>query len=114
MSREKLGMPCSVCNVDTSNINEYYMVKRRVWLWVTSCPQERKGYLCIGCLEKRLGRKLLPEDFTGVPVNRLGWLEDSGGKFRFRKSRRLVDRLGHSWSDYLAAVNDTERIERVR
>jgi hypothetical protein len=26
-------------------------------------------YLCIGCLEARIGRRLGPGDFTGAPVN---------------------------------------------
>jgi hypothetical protein len=27
------------------------------------------GYQCIGCLERRLGRRLTPQDFTSDPVN---------------------------------------------
>jgi hypothetical protein len=42
-------------------------------------------FLCIGCLEKRLGRKLTPDDFTNAPINRPDhWHSD-----------RLADRLGH-------------------
>jgi hypothetical protein len=27
------------------------------------------SYLCVGCLEHRLGRRLVPKDFTAAPVN---------------------------------------------
>src|SRR6476660_6775807 len=27
------------------------------------------GFLCIGCLEKRLDREVTPKDFTPVPIN---------------------------------------------
>ena len=30
-----------------------------------------RGYLCIGCLERRLGRQLVAADFTDAVVNRL-------------------------------------------
>jgi len=30
------------------------------------------GYLCIGCLEARLGRTLVAADFTRVPINEPG------------------------------------------
>lgn len=74
--------PCFDCNVDTNEIHEYYMVRNEIW-------QEAKGggfqyYLCIGCLEDRLGRKLTPEDFTDVPCNR-----------EFNYSKRLAKRLGY-------------------
>jgi hypothetical protein len=30
---------------------------------------DRSGFLCVGCLEKRLGRTLKPKDFTSAPIN---------------------------------------------
>ena len=64
---------CLDCRGDLREIGEYYMVHKEVWaaafkndgkvLWNVN--------LCIGCLEKRLGRKLTPEDFTDNLVNRL-------------------------------------------
>jgi len=32
-------------------------------------PGEPGFYLCIGCLEVRLGRRLIAADFTDTPVN---------------------------------------------
>jgi hypothetical protein len=40
-------------------------------LWLKTHP-EGTGKLCIGCLEQRLGRRLMPEDFTDAIVNRSG------------------------------------------
>ncbi len=31
-----------------------------------------EGYLCIGCLEERLGRRLARADFTDADVNKTG------------------------------------------
>jgi hypothetical protein len=44
------------------------------------------GFLCIGCLEHRLGRRLTPRDFPSLPINRPHpW-----------KTTRLAARLPHS------------------
>jgi hypothetical protein len=51
---------------------EYYMVHNSVWK-SAGMPVKKvgkhSGYLCIGCLETRLGRKLCGSDFTNTPVN---------------------------------------------
>jgi hypothetical protein len=66
---------CRDCGVDLDAINEEIMLVDEVWL--AAVPTER-GMLCIGCLEKRLGRKLRRDDFTrysqsavdeGMPVS---------------------------------------------
>ena len=41
------------------------MVTDAVW----AAAKGGRTYLCIGCLERRLGRKLVPVDFTPLPVN---------------------------------------------
>jgi hypothetical protein len=40
-------------------------VKNRIW----ERASMEKGFLCIGCLEQRIGRELMPNDFTSVPIN---------------------------------------------
>lgn len=60
------NLHCIDCDVNTEDIGEYYMVHVGVW------PKEigpHNGMLCIGCLEKRIGRQLTPEDFTLCPLN---------------------------------------------
>ncbi len=58
---------------------------------LTFFPHE---YLCIGCLEKRLGRKLTAEDFTDVPVNNQPW----------QQTRRLQKRLNRHQAPGPAAL----------
>jgi hypothetical protein len=78
------GAPCVDCGADTlslepDELTEWYMVHDAVWK-AAGAPD---GYLCIGCLETRLGRTLSASDFTAAPVND-PWSS---------RSDRLVDRL---------------------
>lgn len=85
-----MGEPalCMDCAVDTSEISEWYMVQHSVWYACVSTSRSLLGdaFLCIGCLEKRLGRQLTPEDFTDALVNAM----------YDRNSQRLNDRLGYA------------------
>ena len=68
---------CIDCGVDTFAIDEYYMVTDEIWK--KAAPQDMQSpkdthssdyFLCIGCLEARLERKLVPEDFPmDLPIN---------------------------------------------
>jgi hypothetical protein len=67
---------CMDCGTDTDAINENYMVVDD--LWRAAVPTEA-GMLCIGCLEKRLARRLQRNDFAkfcisaaakGMPVSK--------------------------------------------
>lgn len=50
--------------------SEVYTVRERVWQAAGMEPHG--GCLCIGCLEKRLNRRLRPKDFLrGQPLNSL-------------------------------------------
>jgi len=50
--------------------SEVYTVKP--WVWKAAGMDEFGGCLCIGCLEKRLGRPLTPKDFPrNDPLNSL-------------------------------------------
>jgi len=73
---------CLDCSAETTfgKNDEYYMVHDRLWLRAN--PQGH-GKLCIGCLEKRIGRTLRPRDFKDCPLN----------TSFFGKSDRLVSRL---------------------
>ena len=64
---------CMDCQVDTGEINEYYMVHDEVWLFAN--PND-SGILCVGCLEMRLGRELASSDFPDYPINQ-GFFEQS-------------------------------------
>src|SRR6476646_263972 len=78
-------MPCRDCGRETCP-EEYYMVEREVW---REAGMGREGYLCIGCLESRLGRMLWASDFTGAPINGMDW-ECRSARLRDRLSRRPV------------------------
>jgi hypothetical protein len=65
------------------------MVHDRVWEAAGMGPGAIRNpntnrYLCVGCLEGRLGRALNPWDFTNAPVNRPAPVY----------TPRLLDRLG--------------------
>jgi hypothetical protein len=54
------AMPCNDCGIDTSPF-EVYMLHDVVWDATGLGPDG--GYLCIGCCEARLGRRLARADF---------------------------------------------------
>ena len=77
---------CWDCTVNTLDRGEYYMVTDELWELATiyaddECPTD--VMLCIGCLENRIGGKLVASDFPNLLVN-TGFLE---------KSARLTKRL---------------------
>lgn len=74
------GFICRDCGDNTHEIDEYYMVNDEVWEASGMGPHD--GMLCIGCLEKRIGRRLNRTDFTDAPVNSI-----------FVYSPRLTERL---------------------
>lgn len=57
---------CVDCGVSTFH-GQYYMVHDH--LWQQAGMEYDGGMLCILCLESRLGRLLVREDFTSAPVN---------------------------------------------
>lgn len=63
-----IGFFCSDCGLDTfsSNLQEYYMVRDIVW---NRAKLGSNGFLCIGCLENRLGRQLTSKDFKRCRLN---------------------------------------------
>jgi hypothetical protein len=87
--------PCNDCGVNTVPLEgdrEYYEVHDYLWTHDARAPgigQSDHGidgfYLCVGCLETRLGRQLKRADFKSMPANMPSpWL-----------SLRLNDRLGN-------------------
>lgn len=78
-------LPCKDCGVNTHRhrgIREYYMVTTQVWCEAHKPNKPEAGFLCIGCLEKRLGRELNAQDFDPAPIN-----------YIFTQSIRLKDRV---------------------
>lgn len=52
-----------------NNRTEVYMVHDHVWKAAGMEPYG--GCLCVGCLEKRIGRQLIPDDFPNQALNTL-------------------------------------------
>jgi hypothetical protein len=59
------GFLCVDCGIDT--IHEYYMVTDEVWRLAGML--RHGGMLCIGCLETRIKRRLVRDDFIDAKVN---------------------------------------------
>lgn len=78
-----LNAPCTDCKVCTLSIGEWYMVKDHLW------PPGAQ-YLCIGCLEQRLGRKLNLFDFDYCLGN-IEWKQSE--RFANRLNQRLFEKL---------------------
>jgi hypothetical protein len=67
--------------------SEVYIVTSKVWK--AAGMEDFGGCLCIGCLEKRLGRRLVPKDFPEHEFNKMPGTE------------RLLDRReGGGWLRY--------------
>lgn len=82
---------CADCGIDTcpdlrkkGAKTEWYMVHDWVWM-AANPPRTEPCYLCIGCLEQRLGRRLTRKDFTCAAANTVLAKDNSD---------RLNDRLG--------------------
>lgn len=76
--------PCFDCMYETM-VDEYYMVLDEIW--EKAVGDEKLDFLCVSCLEKRIGRKLISVDFTKAPVN------DTGHPYFNIRSRRLIERM---------------------
>lgn len=64
--RDKIK-PCACCGVSTSKIGEHFFLRSEIWYRVH--PSER-GFLCVGCVETKLGRLLTKQDFTDCTINK--------------------------------------------
>jgi len=81
---------CEACR--RSCRNEYYMLRPELWRKVCRF----NDMLCIGCVEDRLGRMLVPTDFK---------LEETFARaMQFPPSHRLKQQLGISWDKRLTRV----------
>lgn len=90
---------CADCGVDTLRLDdrrsEFYMVTDAVWsAAMPHDPNDMTQFLCIGCLESRLGRELCAADFTtDCPMNDLGSADQARYAWSWR-TPRLIDRMG--------------------
>jgi hypothetical protein len=94
MRAPRAKAPCADCGADTLSCKsgaraEYYMVHDHVW---QQAGAPRFGWLCVGCLENRLGRQLHRGDFKKVILNSLIVSDTPRYAWSWR-TRRLRDRM---------------------
>lgn len=65
MHKDKRKWNCVDCSRNTQL--EHYFVHNDVWFHEASMSEV--GMLCVNCLETRIERKLIPEDFTDAFIN---------------------------------------------
>ena len=82
--RAQMAGACHDCLINIYDIDEYSFILKKK-LWNRAAKEESGHFLCVGCLEKRLKRKLKPTDFDwDVPLN--SWDD--------LRSERLMNRMG--------------------
>lgn len=89
---------CRACRTETLPVDErraeFYMVTKELW---TQFGAET-GYLCIGCLEQRLGRELNAADFTDCEINDVNVADTDRYAWSYR-TPRLTSRLKNAVPD---------------
>jgi hypothetical protein len=62
------GCPCADCgrHTDIRGASESFMVHDHI---CAAARMPEQGFLCIGCLETRLGRQLCAANFIDYPIN---------------------------------------------
>jgi hypothetical protein len=63
---------CADCGIDTVAAGEQYAIDDQLWGQAISLSPRRSPMveLCVGCVEKRIGRALTAADFKDAPINR--------------------------------------------
>src|SRR3954454_12328651 len=76
-------MRCTDCHVCCYEIGEFpFALEDGVWL--STCPSDPEVVLCVGCVERRLGRELEMVDFADNPAT---YLSGQSERLRNRLSR---------------------------
>jgi hypothetical protein len=74
--RDPKPIPHRRCHDCSHDFDEYFMVRHGIW----AASGLRRGLLCVGCLEKRIGRQLHSGDFDNYEVN----IDNSARSLRLR------------------------------
>ena len=69
---------CMDCGSDVTD--EFFMIHHTLWAQYV----DRKGWICVPCVEHRMGRISIRDDFILCPIN----------VTTFRKTARLLERMG--------------------
>ena len=85
--RNRKKWKCKDCLVDTGKISEHFYLNDNIWMKINNIKDWQIGMLCVGCCEKRLGRRLNSGDFTDAWIN--------NPKMVPSMSARLIDRINN-------------------
>jgi hypothetical protein len=107
--RRSRDLRCHDCQVEVTARNAGYMVYDSVWA-AAGMPTTRNppsGFLCVACLERRLGRELTIDDLTLALINDPRPKE--GGRLAQirRESRQYPGSQYPDWRD----IDDVGRLE---
>jgi hypothetical protein len=72
---------CLDCGLDTGKAGEHFFLNNDVW---SLTGLGHLGMLCVEHVEERIGRRLVPADFSDAYINRLNF---------GAKSDRLIERM---------------------
>lgn len=75
---------CSDCQNDIKKSGEYFTLINEIWFAINN--NSKIGFLCIGCAEQRLQRKLNKSDFANCGCNDLN-------NHKWYRSERFINRL---------------------
>jgi hypothetical protein len=67
----EISMTCRCVDCGEEKDGEYYTVAEEVWAASGLAPNG--GMLCLACLERRIGRQLVPEDFRELRPTVAAW-----------------------------------------
>lgn len=65
------GFECAHCQVNTEAINELFQLTPRLWRYLAIVDDrlDSQPPMCVGCVEKVLGRTLSTTDFESSPLH---------------------------------------------
>ena len=86
-----MALVCTDCHIEPWNMGEDFYVNDGLW-YLTLPKIKWESVICIGCFEKRLGRKLARKDFKLWFRNNRCW-GNQRRKLNDPPSDRLADRL---------------------
>jgi hypothetical protein len=91
---------CLECGVDTWEIGEFsYMVRKDVWLVPWNTDGGMSDFLCIGCLEKRVGCRTSSPTRIRAPTWRRSLEEPADLLVRPLEGRAVLDAQGGAYHE---------------
>jgi hypothetical protein len=92
--KELARYKCNDCGVNVVTIGEFYMLTPNIWERQLGLGWDDN--LCIGCLEKRLGRKVSMNDMSSFP--HYSWMQPTSIRLKHRLfGHAVIKRLPYRW-----------------